>query len=318
MRIAVLDDYQNVALTVADWSRLPVQCSIDVFNTPIEPAHAARALAPYDIICTLRERMKIPGELIRTLPNLKYIVVTGRRYDSIDVETAAQLGIPVSNTEVRGGGGVAELVWGLILACARNISFEDRMMRSGGWQNSIGMTLRGHTLGLLGFGNLGQQVATIGHAFGMKIIAWSPNLTAERAQQGGATFVSKAELFRQSDVLSLHLVLGPKTWGIVGAEELRTMKPTAYLINTARGPLIDEMALIEALQTKTIAGAGLDVFDQEPLPDEHPLRHLDNALLTPHLGYYTREMVGSYYEDAIIAIDAFFKGSPVNLVNARQ
>lgn len=315
MRIAILDDYQNVALKLTDWSRLGGDCQVDVFTAPIPQQDAASVLAPYDILCTLRERMEIGGDLIRALPRLKYIVVTGRRYDVIDVAAARARGIPVSNTDVRGGGGVAELAWGLILACVRNIAYEDRMMRQGGWQNSIGMTLRGRNLGLLGFGNLGRQMAQIGRAFGMNLLAWSPNLTRERAEAGGASLVSKTQLFEQSDVVSLHIVLGERTRGIVGADELRRMKPTAYLVNTSRGALVDEQALLAALQDRAIAGAGLDVYHQEPLPDDHPLRSLENVVLTPHLGYYTREMVASYYEDAVAAIEAFLQGSPINLVN---
>lgn len=315
MRIAILDDYQAVSLKLADWSGLRAHCDIDVFTAPIREANAASVLAPYDILCTLRERMQIGGDLIRALPKLKYIVVTGKRYDAIDVAVARACGVPVSNTDVRGGGGVAELAWGLILACARRIAFEDRMMREGGWQNSIGITLRGRNLGLVGFGNLGRQMAHIGRAFGMNILAWSPNLTPERAEAGGATYASKEELLRQSDIVSLHLVLGATTRGIIGAENLKMMKPDAYLINTARGALIDASALLDALSNKTIAGAGLDVFDQEPLDDNHPLRSLDNVVLTPHLGYYTQEMVATYYEDAIKAIKAFVEGAPIRLVN---
>ena len=259
--------------------------------------------------------MEITGSLIEALPNLKYIVVTGRRYDEIDVKTAAAHGIPVSRTDVRGGGGVAELVWGLILACVRNIAFEDRMMRQGAWQNTIGMTLRGRNLGLLGFGNLGQQVAHIGRAFGMTILAWSPNLTKERASMGGAQFVSREDLFCQSDVLSLHLVLSECTRGLVGERDFGLMKREAYFINTARAGLVREDALIEALNNKTIAGAGLDVFDQEPLARDHPLRSLDNVVLTPHLGYYTREMIATYYEDAITTIEAYLNGRMINVVN---
>ena len=260
--------------------------------------------------------MVIPRNLIESLPNLKFIVVTGKRYDAIDVAAAAERGVPVSNTNVRGGGGVAELVWGLILSCARHIPLEARRMREGGWQNSIGITLRGKTLGVLGLGSVGRQVAAIGQAFGMDVVAWSQNLTGDAAQRAGARLVSKDELFRMSDVLTVHVVLSDRTRGLVGQAELAQMKSTAILVNTARGPIVDEAALIDALFHRRIAMAGLDVFDAEPLPDAHPLRKFDNVVLTPHLGYYTREMVGAYYEDAITTIEAWLDGSPINVINA--
>ena len=316
MRVALLDDYQAVALEVADWSRLHGRCEIVAFGRPLGVDEASGALQNFDILCTLRERMVIPRNLIESLPNLKFIVVTGKRYDAIDVAAAAERGVPVSNTNVRGGGGVAELVWGLILSCARHIPLEARRMREGGWQNSIGITLRGKTLGVLGLGSVGRQVAAIGQAFGMDVVAWSQNLTGDAAQRAGARLVSKDELFRMSDVLTVHVVLSDRTRGLVGQAELAQMKSTAILVNTARGPIVDEAALIDALFHRRIAMAGLDVFDAEPLPDAHPLRKFDNVVLTPHLGYYTREMVGAYYEDAITTIEAWLDGSPINVINA--
>lgn len=316
--IAILDDYLGISQTVADWESLKSHANVVVFDRPLsQPAEAARELADFDIICTLRERMPIPAELIARLPRLKYIVVTGKRYDTVDVEAAARHNILVSNTPVSGAGagGVAELVWGLIFAVTRHIASEDRMMRRGGWQHQAGTTVGGKTLGILGLGGLGRRVAEIGHAFGMKIQAWSQNMTAEQAEAAGARLVSKEEVFATSDIITVHLALSDRTRGIVGAPDLQLMKKTAFLINTARGAIIDEAALIEALRSASIAGAGLDVYEQEPLPIDHPLRSLPNVVITPHLGYFTRDMLGSYYGDAVRLIEAFLNGHPERVVN---
>lgn len=317
MRIAILDDYLGLALRSADWSELGRRAEIVVFDRPLAvPEEAARALADFDIICTLRERMPIPRSLIEKLPRLKYILVTGKRYDMIDVEAAAERGILVSNTKVdgRGGGGVAELVWGLILSLARNIPYEDRMMRRGEWQHGAGVTVRGKMLGIVGLGGLGRQVARTGNFFGMDVIAWSQNLTPERAAEAGARYVSKDDLFGLSDFVTIHVAWSERTTGLVGAREIGLMKPTAYLVNTARGPIVDESALIAALRQRRIAGAALDVYDKEPLPADHPFRSLDNTVITPHLGYFTKEMLAVYYGDAVLAIAAFMDGVPIDVV----
>jgi len=318
MKIAVLDDYLGLSQQVADWRPLAGRAEIRVIDRPLPTvAEAAKTLAEFEIICTLRERTPFPAELIRALPNLRYLCVTGKRFDTVDVAAAASRGIVVSNTPVTGAGSgaVVELTSGLILALVRNIAAEDRLMREGGWQNFAGTTLRGKTLGILGLGALGTGVARIGAAFGMEMIAWSPNLTVERAGTAGVRRVDKAVLFEQSDILSLHLALAPSTAGIVGAADLERMKPSACLVNTARAGLLDENALIAALRERRIAGAGLDVFSTEPLPAEHEIRQLPNTVLTPHLGYFTREMLATYYRDAIENIEAFLDGKPIRLVS---
>ncbi|EUB99448.1 Phosphoglycerate dehydrogenase [Rhizobium sp. CF080] len=319
MNIAILDDYIGVSQQVADWESLKSRANVVVFDRPLAvPDEAARALADFDVICTLRERMPIPASLIERLPKLRYIVVTGKRYDTVDVAAATARGILVSNTPVTGttgAGGVAELVWGLILSSTRHIASEDRMMRQGGWQHQAGTTLGGKTLGILGLGGLGRQVAGIGKAFGMKIQAWSQNMTDEHAAAVGGERVSKEELFASSDIITVHLALSERTRHIVGAPELQAMKKTAFLINTARGAIVDEQALVEVLQSGSIAGAGLDVYEKEPLPKDHPFRSLPNVVITPHVGYFTREMLGTYYGDAVRLIDAFLDGRPDRVVN---
>ncbi|MCV9947437.1 D-2-hydroxyacid dehydrogenase family protein [Rhizobium sp. BT-175] len=318
MNIAILDDYLGVSQQLADWEGLKCRANVVVFHRPLALLdEAARELADFDVLCTLRERMPIPGELIRSLPRLKYIVVTGKRYDTVDVRAAAERGVPVSNTPVSGAGagGVAELVWGLIFAATRHIASEDRGMRGGGWQTQAGTTVGGKVLGILGLGGLGKRVAEIGRAFGMEVQAWSQNMTKEQAEEAGARFVSKEELFATSDIVTVHLALSDRTRGIVGATELRAMKSSAYLINTARGAIVDEAALIAALRSNAIAGAGLDVYEQEPLPSDHPFRSLPNVVITPHLGYFTKDMLGSYYGDAVRLIECFLVGRPERVVN---
>ena len=314
-RLAILDDYQRVSRRLADWSGIEKYCSITVFDRNLRvPDEAAEALAPFDILCPMRERMPLPGALIGRLPRLKLIAVTGDRNRTLDLELATARGIVVSHTRPA-THGAAELTWGLILSLARHISLEAASMQRGGWQNTIGITLHGRTLGLLGLGRLGRQVAGFGRAFGMRVIAWSHNLTEERAADCGATRVEKDELFRSSDVLSIHLVLGERTRGLVGARELGLMRPSAYLVNTSRGPIVDEAALIEALRARRIAGAALDVFEREPLADDHALRRLDNALLTPHLGYVTEETYRVFYGDAVENISAWHAGKPMRVLN---
>ena len=315
VRVAVLDDYQGVALEVADWSVLPADTRIQVFRDHLADTDAlAERLQGFEVVAIMRERTPFERGLLERLPNLRLLVTTGVRNASIDVDAATDLGILVCGT---GGSGhsTAELTWGLILALLRHIPDEDAATREGRWQSTVGVDLNGKVLGVLGMGRLGSQVATIGTAFGMSVIAWSQNLTGERAAQFGATLVAKDELFALSDIVSVHLVLSDRTKGLMGARELGLMKPTAYLINTSRGPIVDETALVETLKTGAIAGAGLDVFDQEPLPANHPFMKLDNTVLTPHLGYVTREVYQSFYGDTVEDIATYLRGEPVRMLN---
>jgi len=312
-RIAILDDYQHVALKMADWSGLAPDCELVVFDRNLATEdEAARALADFDVLCLLRERIPMPRTLIERLPALKLIVVTGAHNRTLDLAAAKERGITVSHT--RGGDSqyaTPELAWGLILSLMRHIPQEHQRMREGGWQETVGTALHGQTLSILGLGRLGSRMASIGRAFGMEVLAWSPNLTAERAEAAGATLVAKNELFARADVLTIHLVLGERSRGLVGAAELQRMKPSAVLINTSRGPIVDEAALIAALEARDIRGAGLDVYDREPLPADHPLRRLDNVVLTPHLGYVTEGTYRMFYADTVEAIAAWRAGTPV-------
>lgn len=318
-KLAIIDDYQNVALRLADWSGVAGRCEVDVFTRPFASVDAAaEALGDYDIVSTLRERTAFPAALIERLPNLKLIAVTGPKHRTLDLDAASRQGIAVCNTTNQAGGRYAtpELTFGLILSLFRHIPSEAAKMRRGGWQSTIGRTLEGKTLGLVGVGRIGSRVAHYGRAFDMEVIAWSPNLTEERAAAAGARSVTKEALFAQSDVVSMHLVLGETTRGIVGADLLGLMKPDAYLVNTARGPLVEESALVEALGERRIAGAGLDVFEPEPLPDGHRLRTLDNVILTPHLGYTVEESLRAFYEATVENIAAWLDGAPIRIVNA--
>jgi len=313
-RIAVLDDYQGVALSVGGWERLPTDCQFESFRDHLKDEDAlAQRLQPFDIVVAMRERTAFPRSLLGRLPSLRLLVTTGMRNAAFDMQATKDLGITVCGT-----GGLptptAELTWGLIIGCARHIAEEDRATRAGRWQTTIGPTLHGKTLACLGLGNLGSQVAKVGLAFGMEVIAWSQNLTSERAEQVGARLVSKDELFSRADVLSIHLVLSERTRGLVGARELTLMKPDAFLINTSRGPIVDEGALVAALRERRIAGAGLDVFDEEPLPAGHPYLQLGNTLITPHLGYVTLETYERFYGGAVEDILGFLSGSPVRVV----
>jgi phosphoglycerate dehydrogenase-like enzyme len=321
MKIAVLDDYLRLSQSVADWSLIAAAHEITVFDRPLKlPGEAVAVLQPFDIICTLRERTPITDELLARLPNLKMIAITGLYNRTLDVAAATRRGIVVSYTELRGTyrKATSELTWGLILAVARHIPHEACRMRDGGWQSTVGTTLAGRTLGLLGLGRQGKHVVAVGKALGMNIIAWSQNLTAATAAQSGVTRVDKDTLFKQSDVVSLHLVLGERTRGIVGARELALMKPTSILVNTARGPLIDEAALIETLRERRIAGAGLDVFTHEPLADDSPLRKLPNVVLTPHQGHNVREFYEVAYADVVDNIAAFSAGKPIRILTAEH
>ena len=314
--IAVLDDYQGVSQQLADWSILPGECNLQVFRDHLSELDAvAQRLQKFDVVCAMRERTPFPRELLERLPNLRLLVTTGMRNASIDLEAATDCGVLVCGTD---GGPInppAELTWGLILALARHIHQEDAATRQGRWGTTLGPSLEGKVLGVLGLGRLGAAVAKVGVAFEMQVIAWSQNLTQERAAQHGATLVTKDELFRQSDVVTVHVQLSERTVGLVGTRELALMKPTALLINTARGPIVDEPALINALRNGAIAGAGLDVFDQEPLPADHPFLHMDNTLLTPHIGYATPEQLSVRYQGTVEDVVAFLEGSPIRTLN---
>ncbi|MEV0069604.1 D-2-hydroxyacid dehydrogenase family protein [Amycolatopsis sp. NPDC050768] len=312
MKIAILDDYQQVALTFADWDSLGAE--VRVFTRPFTgPDEVVAGLAGFDVVVAMRERTRFPAEVLDRLPDLKLLVSTGLRNAAIDLAAAERNGVAVSGTGYDGRSTV-ELTWALILAAARNLPAEFRSTREGGWQVGVGTTLQGKTLGVLGLGDVGSAVARIGQAFGMKILAWSRSLTPERATAHGATAVTREELLERADVLSIHVVLSRQTRGLIGAGELARMKPSALLVNTSRGPIVDEAALLDALRRKVIAAAALDVFDLEPLPADHPLRGLDNAILTPHIGYVAKELYTTFYRDAAEDIAAFQAGEPIRLM----
>ncbi|MGZ3411195.1 MAG: D-2-hydroxyacid dehydrogenase family protein [Xanthobacteraceae bacterium] len=318
MKLAILDDYQHVALKMADWSGIAKHCQIDVIDRPLQvPDEATRVLAPYDIICMLRERTAGPRSLIEKLSNLKLLAITGSSHRTLDMAAATERGILVCHSTAHAGAhqGTPELTIGLIFAAIRNIPREDRLTREGRWQNSLGIQVFGRTLGIVGLGKIGRKVARVAQALDMKVIAWSQNLTSESAAEAGVTRVDKDELFARSDIVTLHLVLGDRTRGIVGAHELSLMKPTAYIVNTARGPLIDEQALIAALQRRQIVGAALDVFWQEPIPANHPLLSMENVVLTPHLGYVVEESYRAFYGDIVEAVMAWLDGKPIRVLN---
>ncbi|MFJ3306854.1 D-2-hydroxyacid dehydrogenase family protein [Streptomyces sp. NPDC086549] len=307
MKVAILDDYQNVALSLADWGSLHAQ--VDVFNEPFDDGAAVvAALADYDVVVAMRERTPFPASTLSQLPKLALLVTTGPGNAAIDIDAARQLDITVCGTGYFSYPTV-ELTWGLIISAARLIPQNAESVRRGGWQVGLGTSLHDATLGVLGLGRLGTRVAEIGKAFGMETIAWSQNLRPEEAQAKGVTYVSRDELFARSDVLSIHVVLSDRTRGLVGERELRLMKPTAILVNTSRGPVIDEAALLDALNEERIAGAALDVFDREPLPADHPLRSLPNAVVTPHIGYVSRDLYEVFYQDAVEDITAWAAGS---------
>jgi phosphoglycerate dehydrogenase-like enzyme len=316
-RIAVLDDYQGVALTSTDWTRLPADAQVEVFRDHISNTDEdalARRLAPFEVICAMRERTAFPATLLRRLPSLKLLLTTGARNASFDMPAARELGITVCGTMGGPRGTTAELTWALILALAKKVPQEDADVRKGGWQIGLGESLDGKTLGVIGLGNLGSAVAIVGKAFNMNVIAWSQNLTQERASAVGAKLVTKGELLTQSDYVTIHLVLSDRSRGLISANDLALMKPTAYLINTSRGPIVDEAALIDVLRNKRIAGAGLDVFDVEPLPLDHPLRTMENTVITPHLGYVTAESYRSFFDQTVENILAYLGGNPVRVV----
>ncbi|HXJ00149.1 MAG TPA: D-2-hydroxyacid dehydrogenase family protein [Micropepsaceae bacterium] len=313
VKIGILDDFQNVTRGIADWSRLPAHASVTVFNEHFEGEELIRRILPFNVLVITRERTPFPRSMIERLPNLKLLVTAGWRNLGIDMAACRDHGILVCGTEA-GSSPTAELAWGLILAVARRIAEEDKNLRAGRWQSSIGFTLKDKTLGILGLGRLGAQMARVGAAFGMDIVAWSQNLTPERAAQSGAARVEKSELFRQADVLTIHLLLSDRTRGIVGREEIALMKDTAILVNTARAAIVDEAALIAALTAGTIAGAGLDVYSREPVPPDAAILKAPNTVLTPHLGYVTRETYGIYFPQALEDIEAWLKGTPIRVI----
>ena len=313
MQIAVLDDWQSVASTVVDWSVLDSIGQVSFLHEyPADTDTLAARLQGYDVICVMRERTTFDEALLSQLPHLKLLVTGGMRNAAIDVKAAGRLGIQVCGTESY-KHAAPELTWALIMGLTRNLVGEATSLREGQWQIGLGSDLHGKTLGILGLGSIGKWIARYGLAFGMKVIAWSENLTAEAAAESGVTYVSKQALFEQADILSIHLVLSDRSRGLVDQQALAWMKPTAYLINTARGPIVDEAALIETLQQRRIAGAALDVFAIEPLPAEHPLRTLDNVLATPHVGYVTQNNYRMFFSQMIEDIQAWDAGAPIRV-----
>ena len=315
-RIAVLDDYQEAALDSADWSPLDGRAEITVFTDHLaeEDAVAAR-LAEFEVVVAMRERTPFPRSLLARLPRLRLLVTAGMVNAAIDVAAARELGVTVCGTR-SGKAGTRELIWGLVLSLVRDIPAHDAAVRSGGWQGGLGIELAGRTLGILGLGRLGSAVARYAHAFDMKVLAWSQHLTEAVAAEHGAELVSKRELFERSDIVTLHVRLSERTRGLVGAEELRLLGPRGYLVNTSRGPVVDEEALLAALREGTIAGAALDVYDREPLPADHPLRTAPRTVLTPHIGFVTREGLSRIYSDAVEGIVAWLDGAPVRELTA--
>ena len=315
LRVAVLDDYQRTALGLADWKSLEPQAQIEAFpDHVVEEDILARRLHTFEAVVLMRERTPFPRSLIEKLPNLRLIVTAGMKNAAIDSAAATARGVQICGTETL-GYPTAELTWGLIIALLRKIPQEFAALKLGRWQSTLGAGLRGKTLGIVGLGRLGSQMATIGNAFGMQVLAWSPNLTAAHAAELGAQRVEKDDLFSRADVVTVHLGLGDSTRGVVGAAEFARMKPTAYLVNTSRGPIVQEAALIEALKARRIAGAAIDVFDREPVPAGHPLLALDNLLVTPHLGYVTEENYRLIYGHAVENIRAFLDGKPIRTMN---
>jgi phosphoglycerate dehydrogenase-like enzyme len=305
INVAVLDDYQGVALSIADWSKVSDRANIIVFQDHLADQDAvAERLKPFDVVCVMRERTPMPASLLEHLPRLKLIASTGSRNASIDLAATAERGITVVHTSYTPTPTI-ELTWALILASARHISSEASSVRNGGWQRSLGEGLAEKTLGIIGLGNNGYGVAKVGLAFGMNVIAWSQNLTASVAAAAGARLVSKEELLRTADVVSIHVVLSDRTIGLIGATELALMKPSARLVNTSRGPLVVEAALLDALASRRIAGAAIDVYDVEPLPEDHPYRRANNLLATPHIGYVSRGLYERFYRDTVTNISTW-------------
>jgi len=312
MRVAVLDDYQGVAGDRTDWEIVKDDVDITVFDDHIFDEDAiAERLKDFEIICAMRERTPFPRSQLEKLPNLKLLITSGMRNRGIDTAAANEMGVMVCGTPSV-GRPTADLAWGLILGLARQIPMEDRRVRASGWQETIGTSLQGKTLGIAGLGNLGSRMAAVAKAFEMDVIAWSQNLTAEKCAEHGVELVSKDDLLARSDFITIHLILSDRTRGVFGAAELAKMKPTAYIVNTSRGPIIDEDALAAALRNNTIAGAGIDVFSVEPLPADHQFRNLENMIVTPHLGYVEAANYDAYFGGYAAAIRGFLDGKPVN------
>jgi len=315
IRAAILDDYQNVAMSFADWSPIEKDVELKVFTAPFRSRdEAIKALQGFAVIVGMRERTPFPRAMIEALPDLKLLITTGAKNNSFDLKAAAEHGVTVCGT---GGFGspTTGVVFGLLLELTRRIGFENARLKAGQpWQVTIGPDLEGMTLGVLGLGKLGQRSAAVAKAFGMNVIAWSQNLTPEKAAAAGATYVSKEDLFAKADAITIHVVLSDRSRGLVGAADLARMKKTAYLVNTSRGPIIDEAALISALRDKRIAGAGLDVFDVEPMPLDHPYRTMDNVVITPHLGYVSTQNYAKYFPDIVTDIRAFLDGKPMRVI----
>lgn len=314
-RVALLDDYQRVALQSADWQRLAGKADVQVFYDHLTDADAlVERLQPFDVVMALRERTPFPRAILERLPNLKLLATAGMRNASIDVAAATERGILVCGTS-GSSRATMELTWALILALLRYIPREDAATRAGRWQETLGLGLDGKVLGIIGLGNIGGQVAEVARAFHMRLLAWSQNLTGERAAECGAERVEKGELLARADIVTIHVQLSPRTRGLIGAADLAAMKSSAYLVNTSRGPIVDERALIDVLARGSLAGAGLDVYDQEPLPRDHPLLKLPNVVLTPHLGYVTAETYRAFYGQTLENIEGFLSGSPPRALN---
>ncbi len=315
MKLAILDDYQRIALAVADWSLLGETVSIDTFDYHLgDEDNVVKALSTFEIVVAMRERTAFPSAVLARLPKLRLLVTTGMRNLAIDMTAARTRGVDVCGTQML-GYPAAEHTWALILALVKQLPLENDTMHRGGWQAAMSSGLKHKTLGILGLGKLGVQVAHVARAFGMNVQAWSENLTQARCEEYDVTWVARDTLLSTSDIVSIHLVLSERTHGLLGPDELALMKPTAYLVNTSRGPIVDEDALVKALENGTIAGAGLDVYAIEPLPSEHPLRAAPNALLTGHTGYVMRENYAKGYGQAIDNIIAWLAGSPTRLLN---
>jgi phosphoglycerate dehydrogenase-like enzyme len=310
VRVAVLDDYQRVAASMADWERLSGVSTRFFAEHIADPDALVAALEPFEVIVAMRERTPFPRDVLARLPRLRLLVTTGMRNASIDLEAARDLGVVVSGTH-GSAGSTAELTWALILGLVRTVAADDARIRAGRWQEAVGLDLDGRTLGVVGLGRLGARVARVGLAFGMNVIAWSPNLTAERAAEHGVTLADRRELFGSADIVSLHMALSDRTRGLIGEADLRAMKPSAFFVNTARAGLVDQDALRSALEEGWIAGAGLDVFDVEPLPEDHWLRSSPRTLLSPHMGYVTEESYRIFYSHAVEDIAAFLNGAPI-------
>jgi D-3-phosphoglycerate dehydrogenase len=315
-RCAILDDYQSVALKMADWSKVAGDLDVKVFTEPFgSPEEAARALQGFAIICAMRERTPFPRQLIEALPDLRLLITTGMVNRAIDLEAAKARGVTVCGTP-SAGNPTTGIAWGLILELTRRIGAENARLKSGAlWQSVVGLDVEGLTLGIIGLGKLGLRVAEVGRAFRMKVVAWSQNITPERAHAAGVEYAgSKEDLLRQSDIVSIHIPLTPKSRALIGAKELGLMKPSALLINTSRGPIVEEAALIAALRDKRLAGAGCDVFDVEPLPLSHPFRQMDNVVITPHLGYASQQNYRAYFPGVVDDIRGFLDGKPVRVL----